>query len=205
MGIKPFLDYKTGEEKFTVDKTKKNKESTAILMVDESSMVGIDLYEYILEAIEEGRVGMVLFISDEHQLLPVGCISNKIYTLPLKYELTDIVRQAKKSGIKQIASALRRCIKTKKYMDIHKLLAEYKDSFSDIEYFYNTDMFLGNFHANTYWYEDDKILATHVNKNVHAINKIIRKQYWHELGKSNIPFLLSGDTLRFNQAIVLEM
>jgi GTPase SAR1 family protein len=66
LGIKPFIDFQTGEEKYKVDKTKKTKESTSILIVDESSMTGAELYEYILEAIEEGRANPVLFIGDPY-------------------------------------------------------------------------------------------------------------------------------------------
>jgi len=60
LGIKLFKDPHTGEERFTIDKTKKEYEYVDVLIVDESSMISTELYEYILETIRMGRVGLVL-------------------------------------------------------------------------------------------------------------------------------------------------
>ncbi|MGB5868325.1 MAG: AAA family ATPase, partial [Arcobacteraceae bacterium] len=79
LGIKPFRDFDKGVETFKVDKTKKTHDSASILIVDESSMIGSELFSYIQEAIEEERVNFVFFIGDPFQLLPVDNSENQIY------------------------------------------------------------------------------------------------------------------------------
>ena len=44
LGIKPFRDFDKGVETFKVDKTKKTHDSASILIVDESSMIGSELF-----------------------------------------------------------------------------------------------------------------------------------------------------------------
>ncbi len=200
LGIKPFIDYTTGEEKFTVDKTKKSKDSTSILMVDESSMVGSELYEYILEAIEDGRVGLVLFVGDPYQLLPVKDNENRIYHLTNQYNLEEIVRQAQDSNIIKIATKLRDRIKDNNYINLVDFFKEFQSGLSDVSFMHNKNDFLDDFYKNKNWYMEDKILATHQNKNVDAFNKTIRTKYWEEKAVLNPKTLLAGDTLRFNEA-----
>ena len=200
LGIKPFIDYTTGEERFRVDKTKKTKDSASILMIDESSMVGSELYEYILEAIEEGRVGLVLFIGDPYQLLPVKDNENRIYKLQNQYTLTEVVRQAKGSYIINIASKLRDRIETQDFIDLRTFFKECREEYDELTFFHNKREFLNDFYQNDIWYDEDKILATHQNKNVDAFNKEIREKYWEEKAVHNPRSLLPGDKLRFKEA-----
>ena len=165
LGIKPFVDYTTGEEKFSIDKTKKTVDTTSILLVDESSMIGSELYEYILEAIEAGRVGLVLFIGDPYQLLPINNNENEIYKLKNQYKLTEVVRQAKDSYIIQIATELRDRIKTKDYIDLKLVFREYRKRYSEVNFFHNRNDFIDDFYKNEKWYSEDKIVATHQSKN----------------------------------------
>ncbi len=200
LGIKPFIDYTTGEEKFTVDKTKKSKDCTSILMLDESSMVGSELYEYILEAIEDGRVGLVLFIGDPYQLLPVKDNENRIYKLKNHYTLTEVVRQAKDSYIIGVATKLRERIRTKDYIDLKLFFQECSNEYKEMTFFHNKQEFLEDFYHNDEWYNEDKILATYQNKNVDAFNKEIREKYWAQKEIVNPRTLLPGDKLRFKEA-----
>jgi len=200
LGIKPFIDYNTGEEKFTVDKTKKTQDTTSILMLDESSMVGSELYEYVLEAIEAGRIGLVLFIGDPYQLLPVKDNENRIYKLKNQYILEEVVRQAKDSYIINVATKLRERIKNKDFMDLKLFFQECSLEHKEMNFFHNKRAFLDDFYSGELWYKEDKILATHRNQNVDAFNKEIRGKYWEEKAIVDPRTLLAGDMLRFKEA-----
>lgn len=200
LGIKPFVDYDTGEEKYKIDKTKKNKEFTSILMVDESSMVGSELYEYILEAIEDGRVNLVLFIGDPYQLLPINDSENKIYKLKTQYSLIDVVRQARDNTIIKIATKLRERIKSKDFIDLQDFFAENARDAEEIDFFHNKDLFEQDFYKNEKWYHESKIIATYKNKDVDAFNRTIRLKYWEQKGVKYPDTLLPGDMLRFKEA-----
>jgi len=200
LGIKPFVDYETGEERYKIDKTKKSKDATSILMVDESSMIGSELYEFILEAIEEGRVQMVLFIGDPYQLLPVNDDVNHVYKLKQQFNLTEVVRQAKDSYIISIATKLRERIQRQDFMDLKQFFAECGQTYQELKLFHNKTDFLNAFYEGEKWHEADKVLAAYKNKNVDAFNREIRSVYWQQQN-INIPStLLPGDRLRFKEA-----
>jgi hypothetical protein len=50
-------------------------------------MISEELLEYIQEAIENGRIKVILFIGDPYQLLPISKGDNLIYNLPQGYAL----------------------------------------------------------------------------------------------------------------------
>ena len=89
-----------------------------ILIVDESSMIGTELYEYILEEIEKGNVGTVVFVGDPNQLLPVSGSSQTIFKLKNQYKLTEIVRQAKGSYIINLADKIKNMIENENYISM---------------------------------------------------------------------------------------
>jgi len=203
LGIKHFIDYETGTESFRIDKTKKNKDTTSILIVDESSMVGSELFEYIIEAIESGLVGFVIFVGDPYQLLPVNNSSNNVYLLKNKFELKEVVRQAKDNYIIKIATELRKKIETKNYVPLEKFFNEYTNT-KELKFFYNQDDFIKDFHKKEKWYKEDKIIATHKNSNVDAFNRILRTKFWEQKNIFNPPALLQGDMVRFIDAYSLN-
>ena len=198
LSIKPFKDFKTGEEKFSVDKTTKLPPCATLLIIDESSMISANLYEYILEAIEDGRVNTVLFIGDPYQLLPVDNSKTEIFTLRQQYKLTEIVRQAKDSYIIKIATKLRERIANQDFINLKQFFHENHES--EIEFFHNKDEFIADFYKNKNWHKEDKILGSYTNKSVDAFNKTIRGQFWREKGQLTPPTLLPGDMLRFLDA-----
>jgi ATP-dependent exoDNAse (exonuclease V) alpha subunit len=202
LGIKPIRDYKTGKEKFTVDKSVKKPSRATLLLVDESSMISSDLYEYILEAVMDERVNIVLFIGDPYQLLPVDGSETEIFTLKHQYKLTEIVRQAKDSYIIKIATKLRERIANKDFIDLRQFFKENYES--EIEFFYNQDEFVADFYKNKDWHKEDKILGSYTNQSVDGFNRIIRGQFWREKGQLNPPALLPGDMLRFLNAYVVN-
>ena len=201
LGIKPFIDYETGEERFTIDKTKKHKESASVLIVDESSMVGSELYEYILDAVEAGRVSAVLFIGDPYQLLPVNDSENPVFKLRHRFELTEVVRQARDNPIIQVATRLRKAIETKRFTPLEEFFRPYMQRpVEAIRFIHNQDEFLDDFCRDEKWYDEDKIVASYSNRNVDGYNRHIRAVYWRGRGVSNPDTLRAGDRLRFKEA-----
>ena len=198
LGIKPFIDYTTGEEKFVVDKTNKRKDRTSILIVDESSMIGNTLYEYILEAIEDKRVNVVLFIGDPYQLLPIENSKNEIYDLPNRFFLSEVVRQAENSYIIRVATKLRERIKNQDFINLQQFFQENMEK--EITFFHNKEAFLEDFYKEEEWHTENKILATYKNKDVDAFNKIIRNKFWEQKGNTTPSTLLAGDMIRFKDA-----
>ena len=119
LNIRLFTDFDKGIQKFEPIKSKdKDNSKTDILIVDESSMISQDLYEYIIKAIEKQRVKAVLFVGDEFQLLPIDGNDNKVLNIRNKYKLEKIVRQAQDSYIINVATKARDIIKSKKYITL---------------------------------------------------------------------------------------
>lgn len=117
LGIKPFIDYATGIESFTVDKRAK-KIAVDVLIVDESSMINDDLFELIIEALESNLVRYVIFVGDPNQLLPVSGSSQTIFKLKNQYKLIEIVRQAKGSYIINLADKIKNMIENENYISM---------------------------------------------------------------------------------------
>jgi ATP-dependent exoDNAse (exonuclease V) alpha subunit len=201
LNIKLFTDYEKGVQKFRPDKNKTNKDvsKTDILIVDESSMISAELYNYIVEAIEHDRVKVVLFIGDPYQLLPINSKENKVFTTRHQYILKDVVRQAEDSYIIQLATKIRDMIKTQEFVGIQSFFMQYAED-KRISFFHNQETFLSHFHNAENWYEEDKVLASFTNRDVDAFNKLIRNKYWNDRDLNNPPTLLRGDKIIFNSA-----
>ncbi|MBU1658900.1 AAA family ATPase [bacterium] len=198
LGIKPFKDYDTGIEKFVIDKATKQDQRTTVLIVDESSMIGDELYGYIAEKIKENKISCVLFVGDPYQLLPISGDNHQIYRLKYQYELQEIVRQAKDSSIIKMSTQIRDMIARKTFIDLKKFIE--LNQYADITYFHNDKDFLEDFYKNERWFEEDKIIATYKNKDVDALNKIVRNKYWEQKNVSFSDTLRAGDKLRFVDA-----
>lgn len=198
LGIKPFRDFDKGVETFKVDKTKKTHDSASILIVDESSMIGSELFSYIQEAIEEERVNFVFFIGDPFQLLPVDNSENQIYKLKNRFSLQEVVRQAKDSYIINIATKLRESIQRREFIPLKQFFSE--NYHEHLTFFNNHRDFLADFYKNDEWYKEDKIIATYKNSDVDSFNKMIRAKYWEQNQVFNPPTFLRGDTIRFKEA-----
>lgn len=196
LNIKPLIDYEKGIESFKKDKTKKDSLPIDVLIVDESSMIGTELYEYILEEIEKGNVGTVVFVGDPNQLLPINGENSSIYELKNQFKLTEIVRQAKDSYIISIANKIKNMIENKSYIPVMEFFNQ--NFYEEIEYFHNEKEFLDDFYKNEKWYLENKIIATHTNKDVDAFNRQVRRTYWNQKNIYELDTLREGDWLRFN-------
>lgn len=198
LNIKLFTDFDKGIQKFVPEKTKKDLGKTDILIVDESSMVSDELYGFIMDAIEEDRVKAVLFVGDYYQLLPVDSGKNSVFDVRHQYKLNEIVRQAKDSYIIKIASAAREIIKTKAYTDLKTFFKTNMDV--NISFFHDQEEFLEDFCKSEDWGERDQVITSYRNTDVDEYNRIVRKQYWLEQGRDDIPTLLKGDRIVFQSA-----
>jgi exodeoxyribonuclease-5 len=201
LNLKQEKCYDTGKTKFIPDR-KKDVESTDILIVDESSMVGKDLYQYIIQAIEHDRCKAVLFIGDVYQLPAIEGGVNPVFSSKNQYKLSHIVRQAKDSYIIDISTKTRDIIKSKNYQDIVKFIQE--NTKSELEIFYNNEDFINDFTTPHNWYENDKVLTTFTNNDVDYYNRIIRSKYWERQNVFNPATLIKGDTLVFQSAHVIK-
>jgi ATP-dependent exoDNAse (exonuclease V) alpha subunit len=204
LNIKLITDFDKGIQKFEPIKSKeKDNSKTDILIVDESSMISQDLYDYIINAIEKQRVKAVLFVGDEFQLLPIDGNDNKVLNIRNKYKLEKIVRQAQDSYIINVATKARDIIKSKKYITLREFFDD--ESFKHKIKFINTEKeFHDDFCTPDTWAKKDKVIASFTNKSVEYHNKIIRERFWNAQNIFEIPTLLSGDKVIFQEANVID-
>ncbi len=204
LNIKPVTNYSTGTQKFVIDKTSQNTHSVDLLIVDESSMVSIELYKYVIDAIENSRVKAVLFVGDKYQLLPVNDKNQILDKIKNTYELTDIVRQVKDSYIIKIATTIREMIQEQNYTTLNSFFT--KNHTPNIEFYHNSDEFYQDFCKNDNWSDEDKIITSFKNSEVDKHNRIIRNSYWKSKGKStqNIAALLKNDTIVFQDSYTID-
>jgi len=198
LNIKLFTDYDKGIQKFVPEKSKTDVSKTDILIVDESSMISSELYEFIQNAIESERIKAVLFVGDYYQLLPVDSKKNSVFNVRHQYKLKEIVRQAEDSYIITIASAAREIIKSADYVDVKTFFA--KNQNSNITFFHNQNDFLEDFCHDEEWYNKDKVITSYKNSDVDSYNRMVREKYWLAKGVDDIPTLLKGDKVIFQSA-----
>lgn len=200
LNIKLMVDYDKGIQKFVPDKTKLDQSCADILIIDESSMVSKELYEYILDAVNANRVKSVLFVGDYYQLLPIDSNKNFVSGVRIQYELKDIVRQAKDSYIIQVATKLREIIQNQEYISIQEFFT--KNKLPQIEFFSTKEDFYNDFCKNENWFNEDKIITSFKNSDVDFHNNVIRKRFWDEKKISSSEQYISGDKIIFQDTNV---
>ena len=200
LSLKQSYNYETGAEKFTVDRSKDKINRASLLIVDESSMVSNELFEFIAEVVKKGYVNTVLFIGDSYQLLPVNQSSlNDVFRLRNQFKLTQIVRQAKDSQIIQLSTKIRTKISTNDYVDLREIFDEIDKNSEDIQFFTNKREFIKDFYKNENWQDEDKILTSFTNNEVDNFNNAIRRRFWKEQANDAPKFLLPNDKIRFKK------
>ena len=204
LNIRLNTDFDKGTQTFEPIKSKQKDETkTDLLIVDESSMVSYDLYQYIVNAIEKERIKAVIFVGDENQLLPVDNHDNKIFTINKAYKLDKIIRQASGSYIINMATQARHIITSKQYKSLEDFFQN--DSFRDkITFFETEEEFHDDFCTPESWANKDKVIASFTNNSVDHHNRIIRDRYWKEQNVENPEVLLQGDTVIFQQSNVIN-
>lgn len=199
LNIKLFRNFDKGTSSFIPDK-KKDNNTTDILIVDESSMVSEDLFDYIHESIVAENVKVVLFVGDPYQLLPVDSNSNILKNIPLHHKLKKVVRQAEESYIIKQSIIVREMIKTNEYRALDEFLEN--GLLPNVQVFHSPDEFHADFCKNDKWWEEDKVIASYSNKDVEYHNKTIRKKYWKDQQLIDPDVITSGDKLIMQDANV---
>lgn len=104
-----FPDPKNPEKttmRFIPRRTAQNPLDIKVLVIEEASMLGLDLYEKLFAALRTGVI--IVFVGDINQLPPVfgkSIMNYALGQLPI-VELTDVYRQALDSGIIQNAHSI---------------------------------------------------------------------------------------------------
>jgi len=197
LGLKVKECHETGKYKLEQEYGSKPPEEVDLLLVDESSMVSPELYEYIKAEMEMNVIKVVLFISDNHQLLPVDSGENPIYENDkiLKYQLLNVVRQAQDSNILKFATAIRDSIKSGNYLsniEIKELAYEYIGH--DLEIIKNDKEFLQKY-LDTPYSAQENLVVGYKNATVSKYNKKIRNTLVEE-----DECFSEGEFLVFNEA-----
>jgi len=197
LGLLQIYDNDTGEERYILNRKIVNPPRATILIVDESSMVSKSLFNFILEAVQTGRVNTVLFVGDAYQLPPVQEVESLVFRLK-QNELTEIVRQAQDSDIIKLATRFRDGIATQNFINLYDNFDNLQSK--DIEIFTDSTLFLQDFCKNDQWYNENKIISSYSNNDVDSFNEAIRTYYWNTQGLVNPAYILPNDKLRFKKS-----
>lgn len=200
--LKLEIDERTGSKVFVIDEKNKEQNTTEVLIVDESSMVGNDLYHFIIQSINQDRIKVVLFVGDPYQLPPVNSEKNTVFELKNSYLLEEIIRQKKDSYIINIATKIRDCIISQDFS--LKIEEFFQENFKELKIFTNKDDFLNHFFTNDseHWYSRNQIIADYTNKSVDMYNLIARERYWSDRGVLNPKEIEIDDTVVFQEAVL---
>lgn len=192
LGLK--LVYEKARQVLKHDPQSKNSTSTVdVLIVDECSMISEEMFAHIQNQLWRVRRA-VIFVGDSCQLPPVESEGemgvtklSPTFDLKLKYELTDVLRQAMDNPIINIATQIRECIGTKKEpMNILNTI-DGMDTISPVEdemFFLDIyrDYILENSASSKDIYDfvqDNKIIA-YTNYRVNFANMYIRNEVFKE-------------------------
>lgn len=200
--LKLDIDERTGAKVFKIDEKNKEQNSTGVLIIDESSMIGNDLFHFIKEYISQGKIKAVLFVGDPYQLPPVNSEKNSIFKLNNLYSLVEIIRQKKDSYIINISTKIRDCIIQKDFsLGIEDF---FKDDFEGLKVFTNENEFLNHFFTNEeeYWHSKNQIIADYTNKSVDRYNFIARDKYWDDRDILNPKQIEPNDIVVFQEAVL---
>ena len=173
LGIKISRDLENGTESFVPD-PKAPILQVDVLAIDESSMISKEQLRIILQKLHVS-VKCVLFIGDEVQLDSPSDNneSNGIFSLPLKYSLQEVVRQASDNKILQFAWEIREYILSKNcpYLPSQLLHPERRNN-ENILVLRNQQEFLTHYFNNP---SESKLISTFTNKITNEYNAYIRQ------------------------------
>lgn len=192
LGLK--LVYEKSRQVLKHDPQSKNSNAHVdVLIVDECSMISEEMFQHILDQLWRVRRA-VLFVGDSCQLPPVEAEGtgqesklSPTFHVNVKYELTEVLRQALDNPIIKIATAIRECIGTRKspidiMMQIHGL--DTITPIDDEDLFLNVyrDFIMENKGSSKKIFDfvnENKILA-YTNYRVNLANIYIRNSLFHE-------------------------
>lgn len=184
-------NYNTGTLEL-VQNLDKPIEPVDVLFIDESSLLGANLFEMIQTQLFNGIIKICIFVGDDNQLKPVNSDdTNPIYLglVPCsEYVLTEIVRQAKDNKIIQLVTKIREYITSQEYPAFNTMENLIRESVcEDIIVVNKIDDFYKKYQEIDY---NDSIIICHKNISVNSYNKQARK---FNLGK--VASIVEGESL----------
>lgn len=180
------IDEKSGAEIFTPDKSNRENKlgGATILVVDEASMIGADLLQYVEERIEEERHLKVIFIGDIKQLPPVNEDTSPVFTKGyFRLSLKEIIRQAAENPIISLSNDIYQLNNFQDHVNAEGLGYSYtKDRSAIIRHFARHRDDLGIRYLG------------YTNACVNAFNEEVRREIFHQPSKIEI-----GETIIFDR------
>lgn len=167
-----------------------NLMENAIFIVDEASMISDQVHDYSRQSLLEdliryvynGKNCKLMFVGDTAQLPPVGSdlspaldknlLASDFRLQVLSYELTDVVRQEKESGILYNATQLRELIRKDKLTFPKFIIKGYRDIFRMT----GEKLVEGLNYAYDKYGMENTIVICRSNKNANAYNQNIRNR-----------------------------
>ena len=207
LGLKMDRDLENGKESFQRSKHHKQIEAD-ILFLDEASMVSAKQFQFILKVLGI-EVKAILFIGDDVQLTSPEDKAdqpNVIFQLPNKYELTEVVRQAKMPDgslhpITQLAWYIRSCILSNTFPNPYDLFPS-EDKLTPAWKEYLTVTNDQNLFVKSYLEDtndsQNKLIASYTNNTVDEYNNYVRGLIFSGFANHKNPFTWIED----NKAIM---
>lgn len=187
----------------------KGKVSTGeILVVDEASMIDIELLKFVKDAIRRGHFKKVLLCGDSYQLPPVEQVGKKVdyrakavipaFTDIPVYELTEIIRQKKGSNIITLAEEIKRCFDVKSFFLSKKLQTDLGFPIMSLENC--IDAYVDELRKDLSFAVNNRIVS-YTNDRVDYINNVIRKK----LFGNDVKEYKVGETIIIQQPVVKDV
>lgn len=172
-----------------------NPHSDTLFIVDEASMIsnerllfnGKSLLEDLVDYVNDGENCRLLFVGDTAQLPPIGLVqspaldaawlANTFGMRMMTYELTDVVRQEKQSGILHNATAIRLQIQTAEDGDAPLPFPHFKvKGYPDIYRMTGERLIEGLHYAYGKYGMENTLVICRSNKNANLYNQHIRNR-----------------------------
>jgi len=210
MSLKPGdINPKTGERKFKKTTGQKasplSKLKIDIAIIDESSMIGDELYKFIKkEVFELNRIKAILFLGDKFQLPAVEpengseIIHSVIYNNSMinHYELIDLIRNSDMEVIEFVTS-IRKMIEGNgtKYDLFNYLVREKAKEHNKIVFYETKKDFIGNFIKTERLGDTSDAIVTFTNAKVEEYNGKIR-DYYIKKARGSLNEIDNGDLFK---------
>ena len=180
------------------------------LIIDEASMIGVELLNFVRDVISSGKFKKVLLCGDSYQLAPIEPISKgkkpnynakaiiPAFTgLPV-FTLTEIIRQKKDSNIITLANEIKDCFDKKAFFLSKKLQSEL--GFNILRLDDCIDAYVDELKQDMKFSENNRIVS-YTNDRVDYINNIIRKKVFGD----NVEEYRVGETIIIQQPFVISI
>jgi len=178
LGIKLCRDYKTG--KYTLKQEYHKYYDCNVLIIDESSMISSDVWNYIYKYYKNKYKIHIILIGDKYQLPPIEDDNNKYSIFDLNeidkiYTLKKIIRQSENNPIIKFSTDLRSSIENNKCSieNLKTILRRYKNE-KTINICTNKD--LKEYIKNNDFKYGEEIFCSYLNSYVNIYGKEIHKR-----------------------------